>query len=134
MTMKEKIQELCRERDISVRQLERMAGLKERTIQHWDDSDPSGNKLSNIALALKIPIEELFTVYDPSWRRIADIEMQKMSVEEYPTLSKKEKSILFLFRILNDEGQDRALEYINMLCDNAAFKRYSEDMYSEDVS
>lgn len=59
MTMKEKIQELCRERDISVRQLERMAGLKERTIQHWDDSDPSGNKLSNIALALKIPIEEL---------------------------------------------------------------------------
>lgn len=134
MTMKDKIQQLCKEQKISVRKLERMAGLKDRTIQHWDESDPGGEKLSKVAIALNVPIEELFTVYDPSWQRIADIEKQKMSVDELPTLTKDEKNILFLFRILNDDGQNRALEYINMLCDNENFKRYTEDMYSEDVS
>lgn len=134
MTLKEKIQQLCVERDISVRQLEKMAGLSVRTIQHWDESTPSGDKMYKVAKALNVPIEELFTVFDPSFQRIADIEKEKMSVDEISALTEEEKSILFLFRILNKDGQDRALEYINMLCDTEKFKRYTEDMYSEVVS
>lgn len=66
MTLKDKITDLCRERNISVRELENRAGLKQRTIQHWDKSEPSALKLYMVAYVLDVRMEELLSVYDPN--------------------------------------------------------------------
>lgn len=71
MTLKDKVEELSKERGISVREVERRAGLKERVIQHWDKSIPNGISLYKVATVLDVPIEELLSVYDSEWERIA---------------------------------------------------------------
>jgi len=130
MTLKDKVIQLCEERGMTIRQLEREAGLKERTIQHWDKSDPSGEKLYKVANALNVPIEALFAAYDPTWQRIADRIMTMNSVNEIASkLSDREYRLLQLFRILNDDGQDKIIEYANVLVDVYRFKRFTDEMY-----
>ncbi len=73
MTLKDKITALCKERKISVRELERRSGLKERTIQHWNQSKPSGEKLKAVANVLGVSVDELTSVYNGvGWQRIND--------------------------------------------------------------
>lgn len=89
MNLKEKVMELCEERGISVRELERKAGLKDRVIQHWDKSDPSGPKLYAVANALDVPIEELLSVYDPDYERVAYIETLRRKLDQKEELESK---------------------------------------------
>lgn len=63
MTLKDQITELCKKRNISVRELERRAGLKERTIQHWDKSEPSATKLYAVSRVLGVPVDYLLKFY-----------------------------------------------------------------------
>lgn len=133
MTLKDKVIQLCEERGMTVRQLEREAGLKERTIQHWDKSDPSGEKLYKVAKALNVPIEAIYAAYDPTWQRIADAIMARNSVNEIASkLSDREYRLLRIFRILNDDGQDKVVEYANVLADVYRFKRFTDEMYLDD--
>lgn len=60
-----KIKQICEERGISVRQLERDAGLSERTINRWDQNSPSVDKVVAVSQALNVPIEELLGLKVP---------------------------------------------------------------------
>jgi len=82
MTLKEKVTDLCKKKGITVRELERRAGLKERTIQHWDKSEPSGAKLYAVANVLNVPIEELLSVYSPDLERVAYVLSLQKEIEE----------------------------------------------------
>ena len=101
MNLKEKITALCKERGITVRELERRANLKERTIQHWDESEPSGQKLYSVAKVLNVPIEELLSVYNPDMERIAYIEKLRAENEEAKELRETLRGS-FAHRVLFD--------------------------------
>ena len=105
MNLKEKITVLCRERGITVRELERRAGLKERTVQHWDESEPSGQKLYSVAKVLNVPIEELLSVYNPDMERIAYVEKLRMENEETREIRETLRGS-YAYRVLFDTAVD----------------------------
>lgn len=91
MNLKEKVEQLCKNAGITVRELERRAELRPRTIQHWDTSDPSGEKLYRVAKALDVPIEELLSVYVPDLNRVAYIKKLVMENERLKNLTDKKE-------------------------------------------
>lgn len=54
-----KILDKCREKGITLAELERQAGLANRTIYKWDDSEPSVLKVLAVASVLGVSVEEL---------------------------------------------------------------------------
>lgn len=54
-----KIRGLCRERGISVTDLEKMAGLGKNTIYYWDDIEPGVEKVKRVAAVLGVTMDEL---------------------------------------------------------------------------
>lgn len=54
-----KIAELCKEKNMSMAELERKAGLKARTIYKWDESKPSVDKAVAVARVLDVTVNEL---------------------------------------------------------------------------
>lgn len=61
-----RITELCRERKISVLELERRAGLKQRTVYRWDDNMPSVDKVKAVADVLGVTVDDLLREGDES--------------------------------------------------------------------
>lgn len=57
--MLHKIKELCREQGITVAELERLAGLNQRTMAKWDETMPAADKLARVARVLHTTVEEL---------------------------------------------------------------------------
>lgn len=49
----------CRERGMSLAELERQAGLANRTIYKWDESVPSVEKVLAVADVLGVTVDEL---------------------------------------------------------------------------
>lgn len=134
MTLLDKIVILCGERRMSLRQVEKEAGLTPRTIQHWNTSTPSADKVVRVANALMVPVEELLSVYDPSGNlaRVSKISSQYGEVTAIG-LPEREQGILFCFRLLNDKGQEMAEEYLNMLLEGEKYRRYPRDTNSKDA-
>ena len=54
-----KIRDLCRERGISVADLEKKADLGKNTIYCWNDSEPGVDKVKRVAAVLGITMDEL---------------------------------------------------------------------------
>lgn len=57
--MLHKIRELCREKGISLAELERETGLSEKSIFSWNEVMPSADKLARVAKVLGTTVEEL---------------------------------------------------------------------------
>lgn len=57
--MLKNILEKCQEKKITIAELERQAGLKQRTIYKWDESKPSVDKVLAVANVLGVTVEEL---------------------------------------------------------------------------
>lgn len=57
--MLSKIVELCKEKRMSIAELERQANLKQRTVYRWDESKPSVEKALAVANVLGVTVEEL---------------------------------------------------------------------------
>lgn len=55
----ENIKAKCKEKGMSVAQLEREAGITARTIIRWDEVSPSYDKVVNVAKVLGCTVEEL---------------------------------------------------------------------------
>ena len=54
-----KISELCKQRGISLAQLERECGLKSRTVYRWDANVPSVDKVKAVADYLGVTVDSL---------------------------------------------------------------------------
>ena len=54
-----KIMSKCKERGITLAELERKAGLTNRTIYRWDENKPSIDKVLSVANALEVTVDEL---------------------------------------------------------------------------
>ena len=57
-----RVKELCKERGISVAQLEKMAGIPPKSISKWDKSMPSFDKVQHVLDALEISYEEFANI------------------------------------------------------------------------
>ena len=57
--MLHKIKELCKEKGISLADLERQVGLSPKTIFSWGKSIPSVDKVYKVAKVLGVTVEEL---------------------------------------------------------------------------
>lgn len=57
--MVHKIKELCKERNISVAEVERKADLTERSIKRWDENEPSVYKVYRVAKILGTTVEDI---------------------------------------------------------------------------
>jgi len=57
--LRDKIKEKCKERGISIRQLEREAGLSGGTVKKWNQFNPRANSLLKVSKVLGVSIDEL---------------------------------------------------------------------------
>ena len=57
-----RVKELCKERGISVAQLEKMADIPPKSISKWDKSMPSFDKVQRVLDALEISYEEFANI------------------------------------------------------------------------
>lgn len=55
----EKIKELCKQKGISVSQLEKEAGLTNGSISKWNTHMPQADRLKSVADVLKVKMEKL---------------------------------------------------------------------------
>lgn len=61
MHIYDKIKAMCKEKGMSVRQLEVAAGLKNGAISKWNDSSPTIKSLKAVADVLKVKIDKLIS-------------------------------------------------------------------------
>lgn len=126
LNLKEIVEKICDEKGISVREAERKAGLKARTIQHWDTSDPSGEKLYRVAAALEVPIERLLMAYhdenDIAFQRLIHIEELYIEIDRLKkslsVLSDEEKNVIDLYRKADEHDKETVKQILS---------RYRED-------
>ena len=117
MTLKDLIEQLCGERNMSVRDVERKAEIKPRTIQHWDSSEPSAKKLYKVAIALGVPSEELLAVYDTELGTLSYVKKEKT-----PTLlNAEEAEVIKLYRKADPHDKNNVKQILS---------RYQEDTAS----
>lgn len=66
-TLFTRIRALCKERGLSLRQLEQDAGIANNTICRWGDNIPSVDKVKRVADALGVTVDELLreNTHDP---------------------------------------------------------------------
>ncbi len=55
----EKIKELCKQKGISINQLEKEAGLTNGSISKWNNHMPQADRLKAVADVLKVKMEKL---------------------------------------------------------------------------
>lgn len=55
----DKISKLAKEKNMSIREIERMAGLGNGVIAGWKNSSPQVDSLQRVAMVLKVNINEL---------------------------------------------------------------------------
>lgn len=56
---RDKIKEMCKERGISVKELERRADLGDGTVKKWKDFYPRAESLVRVAEVLGVTVDEL---------------------------------------------------------------------------
>ena len=54
-----KIKELCKQRGLSVAEVEKAAGIGNGVIRRWDEKSPTFNKLKPVADVLGVTVDEL---------------------------------------------------------------------------
>lgn len=114
MTIKERVKELCRERGITVQQLETTLKISNGTISKWGNSKPSFDNM--------LSISRYFGV-DPVYLATGE----PMFSTGLSSSSSIEGSLLNSFRNLNEEGQEKVIEYINLLVNSGIYKKNSSD-------
>ena len=80
-----RVKELCQERGISVAQIEREAGIPEKSISKWDKNSPSFDKVLKVIDAFGISTEEFFQVGSDKLRTVENAlaQIKKASPETY---------------------------------------------------
>lgn len=88
MNIFERITNKCKEKKISIRNLEERTGLSNGTIKRWKTQEPGALKLHNVAKTLGVSIEWIITG------------------KEAEELTPEENRLIECYRISNPEGKD----------------------------
>lgn len=117
----ENIKRLRKERGLTQEQLGELIGATGTAVMRYEKGlrKLDYDKLSNIACALKVTVEELFG----SDSDIKEIESNENCELTIANLTNSEVSIVNSFRSLNDNGQKKAIEYIDDLSENPKYSK-----------
>lgn len=96
MELLNRLRDLCKERGITIAQVERGAGLTLTTIAKWNRITPGIDKVASVADYLGISIDELLG-------------------RSAPEISVADRQILELFHQLNEDGQGAAVAMLQGL-------------------
>lgn len=107
MDLYERIQELCAARGITVAELERGAGIAQRTIYKWGKQSPSAERLQQVADYLGITVDYLLGRED----RDVDIINQLEMLHKNPKL----RVLLSSGAKLDGKGIDAVLAIIDQM-------------------
>ena len=97
----ERIQELCKLAGISVTSLEFKLGIGKGLIGKWRKNSPNIISLQKVADYFNVSVDYLLG--------------RECAASSSFVFSPDEKSLILLFRELNDEGQEKARSYIDDL-------------------
>lgn len=97
------IRKVCAERGTTIAKVEKAIGFN-KVIYNWDKYTPSVDKVATVADFFGISIDELIG-------------------RSSPEISASDRQILDLFHMLNEDGQEAALEYLELLQLKDIYKR-----------
>ena len=95
-----RIQELCRERNITVYKLAQLSGIPKNTLSNMiaDDRVPTVPTIEKICAGLGITLSQFFT-----------------SDGVYPELTEKQKQVLLVWEKLSPGNQELTLKYMELV-------------------
>lgn len=111
MNIGENIRRIRKEKNMTQKELgEKLGGISQQQIGQWENGNkyPKLETVRKIAAALHVTIGEL----NPDWFKFSKYEIENDFKNE---LSLSELSLLQDFRLLNNCGQDKAIEQVEML-------------------
>lgn len=126
MPLLENIKKLCDEQGLNINQLEKIAGIKPRSISKWDKTMPSVDKAAKVAIALSVSIEELIDLPIPENKKTAtNGDGEKSDIEiAFSKASKKQQDIIM--RVLNmSELQQEA--FLNLVRPDPSLPQVQDD-------
>lgn len=107
----EKIKELCAFQGITIKELERRAGLGNGTIRRWDDSSPALEKVIKVADYFGVSVETLLKEKQPfDIQAFAGKENAPAQIE-----SERDKEILENCKDLSNDEMQKVFAYIEGL-------------------
>ena len=99
--MVSRIKALCKEKGISVKRMEAECGLKDSTVNKWDEKRPSADRLHAVASYFGVSMEYLLTGEE------------KAPAHEEPELSEDEAILLSAFRSLTEDQRKFVLRQLS---------------------
>lgn len=129
MSFSDNLKRLRIEKGISQQALAKAAGVSQTAVYHWEKGvrTPKVGAVARMATILDVPVEEFFTEYE-NGEPVIDLDASGMSSEEMHEYinyilpeyinslgETKSDKINELFDSLNDLGQDKAIEQVELL-------------------
>ena len=115
MTIGENIKKLRNEKKVTQKQLGKMTGIAEITIRQYEAGKykPKLENIRKIASALGVYMNEL--IVDWSQYSAEDFGKDLEGSDTFKNRDDKEEQMQDLFFLLNEQGQDKALEQVELL-------------------
>lgn len=122
MTFQTKLLKLRQEFNLSQKQLAEKIGVSQASINYWEKGQrtPSIDAVQKLADFFKIPISELL---EPSTTKLFDDLTTLFSGPGNLQVDMKGTKINNLFYQLNEKGQDKAIEQVELLTKIPEYKR-----------
>ena len=115
MNIGERIKARRNEIGLTLKEVAEKLGVKDATVQRYESGSIKNMKYETIA-----SLAEILNV-SPSW--LLGWDDDKPTDNNNCTKSEEEKKLLLMFRNLNEDGKDAALEYIEYLTTLAKYKK-----------
>lgn len=112
---KDKIKRIRLEKGLTQKQLAERCNMYESQIRKYETgkANPKNATLEKIAAALSVPVTSLYSDTSIVLQQIEQATLAAMDVLEKNYT--KECNLLELYRNLNDKGQDKAMEQVELL-------------------
>lgn len=106
----ESVKKLCKEKGISVSELENSIGMGNRSMYNWTKVSPSVDKVEAVADYFGVSVDYILGRTD-----VPSLEQTQAASSRRPyansTLMAQEETLIDLVQDLNEEGRDRLISY-----------------------
>ena len=121
MTQVELIRDICKRKGIPIKKLE--------TDLRFGNGYLNPKKISKVPIGKALQISEyleydIFEILDESdTQKLLNSTRKSSKAQEQSGLSENERTLLNLFRCLNEEGKEKAIDYLQYICSKEENRR-----------
>lgn len=119
MSLLERVQELLKQKGISIKQAERESGLSNATIRKWDTQNPSLDSIIKLANYLHVSIDYLANGENQHSASRFEVYCDGKPLDE------AEADLVAMFRLLDETSREYAFDSMTMLYEKATGKKAS---------